>query len=221
MPRGDRSTATREALLEAAARVFVRRGRYGATVRAIADEAGVTVPAVYYHFEGTEQLYDTLVREGRARFREMAETTLREPGEPAERLRRLARTYARFGRTDPTLLRLLCMELFGPLECQSRDRGADELRAWIEQQLDCLVDELLARTGEDGAACKVRLFIALMNGLLVEQARSPEAAVLDEALADRAVDLFVGSAVRPANGPPDDRRATQRHHPRALAEEGR
>ena len=124
MPRGDRSTATREALLEAAARVFIRRGRYGATVRAIADEAGVTVPAIYYHFEGTEQLYDTLLREGRARFRAMAEAALGESTEPDERLRGLARTYARFGREDPILLRLLCMELFGPLDCVSQDRGA-------------------------------------------------------------------------------------------------
>jgi AcrR family transcriptional regulator len=190
MPRGDRSIATREALLAAAARAFTRRGRYGATVRAIAHEAGVTVPAIYYHFEGTDQLYETVLREGRARFREMAEAAAAEPGEPELRLRRLARTYTRFGREDPTFLRLLCMNLFGPLETTSVDEGAVELRGWTERRIEDIVGELLGAPRE-ATQRFARLFLALMSGLLVEQARDPETALLDDAVADRAVDLFL------------------------------
>jgi AcrR family transcriptional regulator len=213
MPRGDRSIATREALLGAAAKTFVRRGRYGATVRAIADEAGVTVPAIYYHFDGTDQLYDTLLREGRARFRAMAEEAALEPGDPCTRLRGLARTYTRFGRENPIVLRLICMELFGPLEPTAHDCGAAELRKWIDQQLVAVIGELLAGTRESPGLA-VRLFLALMNGLLLEQARDPATSLLDDALADRAVDLFVrgieqarsgGVSRRPPNGP--ERRA--------------
>src|SRR5512145_936602 len=101
MPRGDRSNGTRHALLRAAAKVFVTRGPYGARVREIADEAGVTVPALYYHFEGTQQLYDHLVREGRERFAAMFDAALAGPGGARERLHALARAYVEFGREDP------------------------------------------------------------------------------------------------------------------------
>src|SRR5690606_37979764 len=117
-----------------------------------------------YHFEGTDQLYDTVVCEGRARFREMAEEALAEPADPATRLRRLAGAYARFGREDPTLLRLLCMELFGPLDNvapECADRGAAELRGWLERELGAVTAELGGGAEADPFA--VRLFTALMN----------------------------------------------------------
>lgn len=190
MPRGDRSTATRETLLRSAARVFMRRGHYGATVREIAADAGLTVPAVYYHFEGTEDLYATVVREGRARIRALLSATLEAPGDAESRLRGIARVFVRFGREDPTRLRLLCANLFGPHDGDPPDREAGELHAWVEAQLTPVVAGVTAsRNG--GTPLAVRLFTALMNGLLIEQARTPHAAVLDDGLADRAVDLFL------------------------------
>lgn len=218
MPRGDRSIATREALLAAAARAFTRRGRYGATVRAIADEAGVTVPAIYYHFEGTDQLYETVLREGRERFRTMAEAAVAEPGDPCARLRRLARSYTRFGRENPTFLRLLCMNLFGPLDSAAPDEG-DELREWIEACVDDIVGELTGGS-RDATRPLVRLFLALVNGFLVEQARDPEKALLDDALADRAVDLFV-RGLPPASELAAPRKLSSRAVQRAVSAEGR
>ena len=189
-PRGDRSTTTRDSLLRAAAQVFTRRGPYGATIREIAEEAGVTVPAVYYHFEGRDQLYDTLVREGRSRFLRMAEDAVAGPADASLQLRRLARAYVQFGREDPVRLRILCMELFGPSEPEAPDRGASELRSWIEERLHGLVPDAL---GTDAEASRLvsRLFTALMHGLLLEQARDPETAMLDDSLADRAVDALL------------------------------
>jgi TetR/AcrR family fatty acid metabolism transcriptional regulator len=189
-PRGDRSTTTRDSLLRAAAEVFIRRGPYGATMREIAEQAGVTVPAVYYHFEGRDQLYDTLVCEGRSRFLRMAEEAIAARADAELRLRRLARAYVQFGREDPVRLRLLCMELFGPREPEAPDRGASELRAWIAAHLDGLVADVLGVDSETSQLA-ARLFTALMHGLLVEQARDPETTMLDDGLADRAVDAFL------------------------------
>lgn len=48
-------------ILEAAREVIVRNGANGATVRAIADEAGVTTGAIYHHYKNKEDLlYDLL-----------------------------------------------------------------------------------------------------------------------------------------------------------------
>jgi AcrR family transcriptional regulator len=203
MPRGDRSTATREALLRSAAKVFTRRGPYGATVREIAEEAGVTVPAIYYHFEGTEQLYDSVVREGRARFRAMVEAAIATEAEPRARLAAFARACVGYGQEEPTRLRLLCMDLFGPQD-RVADRGVAELRDWVQEQLVALFAELGARDGARDAEWPpfaARLFVAVMNGLLVEQAREPETAILEQDLGDRAVDVFLhGIAPRACAG---------------------
>ena len=50
---------SREALLDAAKRVFAQRGFEGATVKDLADAAGVNVSLVSYHFGGKEGLYRT------------------------------------------------------------------------------------------------------------------------------------------------------------------
>ncbi len=68
MPRGsfdrsERRARTRAQLLEAAARVYARRGFDGATVDAVAEEAGFTKGAVYDHFGSKEQLLFALLSE--------------------------------------------------------------------------------------------------------------------------------------------------------------
>lgn len=193
MPRGDRSTATRDTLIRSAARIFTRRGQYGATVREIAADAGLTVPALYYHFDGAEELYLAVVRDGRSRFRAMLSAAVEEPGDAETRLRAVARMFNRFGCEDPVRLRLLAANLFGPHDADHPDREAADLQTWIEATTAPLVAEATA-TGGEQARVNLQLFVALLNGLLVEQARAPESPVLDDALADRAVAVFLRGA---------------------------
>lgn len=68
MPRGEfdrsaRKAATRTRLLEAAARVYARRGFNGATLEEVAAEAGFTKGAVYAHFGSKENLLLALMEE--------------------------------------------------------------------------------------------------------------------------------------------------------------
>jgi AcrR family transcriptional regulator len=68
MPRGqfdrsERKAATRARLLEAAARVYARRGFAGATLDEVAAEAGFTKGAVYGHFGSKENLLLALLQE--------------------------------------------------------------------------------------------------------------------------------------------------------------
>ena len=55
--RQRRQEQTRAELLDAAARVFARRGYHGATLDEIAAEAGFTSGAVYSNFSGKEDLF--------------------------------------------------------------------------------------------------------------------------------------------------------------------
>src|SRR5262249_10214181 len=68
MPRGEfdrseRRARTRVALLEAASRVYARRGFDGATLDEIAEQAGFTKGAVYDHFGSKENLLFALLDE--------------------------------------------------------------------------------------------------------------------------------------------------------------
>jgi TetR/AcrR family transcriptional regulator, regulator of cefoperazone and chloramphenicol sensitivity len=58
-----RSLRTRERLIEAAGRVFASRGYRGATMRDIADRAGVNLAAAHYHFGSKQDLYREVLRE--------------------------------------------------------------------------------------------------------------------------------------------------------------
>ena len=63
MLKEDRSERCRRVVLDAALRLFAQHG-YGATsVRQIAEEAGVSVGAVYHHFPDKESMFRALIEE--------------------------------------------------------------------------------------------------------------------------------------------------------------
>lgn len=51
------SKSTQELLMDAAKKIFAARGYAGATVKDIADQAGVNISLVSYHFDGKDGLY--------------------------------------------------------------------------------------------------------------------------------------------------------------------
>lgn len=57
------SAKTREALLQAALEVFYRNGVAAASLQEIAQHAGVTRGALYWHFKNKEDLFDALFQE--------------------------------------------------------------------------------------------------------------------------------------------------------------
>jgi AcrR family transcriptional regulator len=72
---------TREELLDAAARVFARRGFHGASVEAVSEEAGFSTGAVYSNFESKEELFLSLYEERiQRRRRELREAVERSGG---------------------------------------------------------------------------------------------------------------------------------------------
>ena len=110
----DRSTnghLKRRQLLEAAVRVFAKKGFHSARVGDIAAEAGVAHGLLYHYFRSKEELLEAAFRETWTamleRFHEVEET-----GEPArEQLRRVAALVLRSWRRDPDLVRVLVREV--------------------------------------------------------------------------------------------------------------
>ena len=81
LTRAERQVQTREALLEAGARVFVERGFAGASVEAITAAAGFTRGAFYSNFESKEQFFAELLQQRvYERYREMIRRDADGPG---------------------------------------------------------------------------------------------------------------------------------------------
>lgn len=66
----DRSSQTREALLDVAEHIFAERGYRATSVRAITQAAGCNLAAINYHFGGKEKLYQEVFRRRLAAMRE-------------------------------------------------------------------------------------------------------------------------------------------------------
>ena len=88
LSRKEKQAETRGRLLDAAERVFLRRGLQGSSVEEIAAEAGFTRGAFYSNFESKDELFVELLQDRVYRqYTEMAERAQEQPGTPRERLR--------------------------------------------------------------------------------------------------------------------------------------
>ena len=141
MPRGefDRSgqrARTRTALLEAAARVYARRGFDAATLDEVAEEAGFTKGAVYDHFGSKEKLLFALLDEHlAAQIAEQIE--LFDPAQsPAERPRAGSDRWMVELEEDPDAFRLFVEAwVHGQRDEEFRARvaaGVDQWRATFQ-----------------------------------------------------------------------------------------
>jgi AcrR family transcriptional regulator len=93
---GMNEAESRRRILEAARDLFLQRGYRGATLRSIADGAGVTTGALYHHFQGKDELFVEVCLQGLdllgQRFGTALELTAGRPR--AERVMALFDAYA-------------------------------------------------------------------------------------------------------------------------------
>lgn len=175
LTRAESQAATRAALLDAAARVFIERGFAGASVERIAAEAGYTRGAFYSNFATREELFAELLQQRvYARYAEMAgremPVSAREAGEE------LARMQAE---DDGQWLFRLWLEL---LAHAGRDERFREIAAGFWSGNRKRLAQQLAASGRDLGAAPDRLasaLIALDIGLALQHFVDPEAAPLD------------------------------------------
>lgn len=101
----------RRLILDAAVRIFARKGYHGSRVGDIAEEAGIAHGLLYHYFPSKEQVLATVFRENWGRLLE-AFHQVEVSGEPApEQLRRVAAILLRSWRDDPDLVRVMVREV--------------------------------------------------------------------------------------------------------------
>jgi TetR/AcrR family fatty acid metabolism transcriptional regulator len=101
----------RQLILDAAVRVFARKGYHTSRVGDIAEEAGVAHGLLYHYFDSKEELLETIFR---STWTLMLDTIrgVEELGEPArEQLRKVAAIVLRSWRDTPDVIRVLVREV--------------------------------------------------------------------------------------------------------------
>jgi AcrR family transcriptional regulator len=91
----------RSLILDAARRVFESDGLEGASLRAIAAEAGYTPAALYFHFDSKEAIYAELLACSLATLHEAVDAAVATAPSPAARLRAAALAFFDFYAQKP------------------------------------------------------------------------------------------------------------------------
>jgi AcrR family transcriptional regulator len=188
---------TRRAVLDAAARAFARRGFHGASVDAVAAEAGLSTGAVYSNFRSKEELFLTLYEERiAARARDLRQAVEERGGGAPGLAAAAADATELLHRDRDWFLLYLEFALHAARDARFRrrfralrDHGLDELAAGIEAGLRHAGAE--ASVAPEQLARAVR---ATALGLALEHLLG-EAEAGDRALAV-ALGLLFGGAVR-------------------------
>jgi AcrR family transcriptional regulator len=201
LSRKEKQAETRESLLEAAERVFLRRGLQGSSVEEIAAEAGFTRGAFYSNFKSKDELFvELLHRRVYDRYAELAEQSQERPGSPRERLRwGIERVRDVQKRESGNWLFRLWLEC---LTQAARDEEFRKLaatfwsgnRALLAEQAKATFKEL-GRKPPLPPKQIASAMIALDVGLAVQHLVDPEEAPLD--LYVPLFDLLVGRLVDP------------------------
>jgi TetR/AcrR family transcriptional regulator, fatty acid metabolism regulator protein len=136
----------RRQILDAAVRVFARRGFHACRVSDIADEAGVAYGLVYHYFRSKEEVLDTLFTE---RWDVLLQVTREADADDAltarEKLRAIAAFIMDSYRHDPDVMKVVVVEVTRAANSFGRTHAAT-----IREAYDLMAD-IVARAQEDGS----------------------------------------------------------------------
>jgi AcrR family transcriptional regulator len=133
-----------EAILKAAIAVMAEHGYHGTSVRDIAERAGLSPAAMYYHFTSKQDVLATLMERGIERLVTRTRTALAEAGEaPEDRLRAIVEVQVLFH------LESQAATLLGTTELRALEepvRGKHKAKRMQQQRLfDQVIEEGVAQ----------------------------------------------------------------------------
>lgn len=225
--RGQRKEETRSRILEAAYRVFARRGYEAATVDEITTECGIAKGALYIHFASKEDLFRTILVEHVRR--RVAETAARlEPELPLrESILRIIEASWGTCRTDP-IWSPLFMEIWA---LAGRNEWGREAVAALFDHCSAALAKFLSGAKRAGLVRSdldvhraARLLLAVNDGLVLQWQTQPDKVDPEEFLGPMA-DMITGYLTAQSQGVSEAEvrtkeqalTVTEYRHPEALA----
>lgn len=177
LTRAQKKAETRSCLLEAAAKVFARRGMQQASIDEVAEHAGYTKGAFYANFKSKEELFLAMLDDRFAKHLEEIDRVLASDAEPEDQARESAANFIDLISSDPEWERLFYE--FSAYAIRN-DNFRQELvtrRRYLQERLAELYRRRAEQLGveppfpiEDIA----RMTVAMANGIALEKLLDPE-----------------------------------------------
>jgi len=109
----------RRLILDAAVRVFARKGFHTSRVGDIAEEAGVAHGLLYHYFSSKDEVLETIFRENWSALLERIHAVEQSDESAREQLRHVAAILLRTWRHEPDVVRVLVREIARSAEVQA------------------------------------------------------------------------------------------------------
>ncbi|GAC1510811.1 MAG: TetR/AcrR family transcriptional regulator [Chloroflexota bacterium] len=151
--RDQQKQELREAILTAAADLFLEQGYDRFSLRQVAERIGYSPTTIYLYFENKDDLLFQVVYEGFRRFNEEMLEALNSSEDPLERLRTAGRVYIRFGLANPAYYQLMFVERTDFLQ-HERSKGEgkpSDLLIKLEEAVQEAIDAGVLRPGDPAA----------------------------------------------------------------------
>ncbi|MBW2243613.1 MAG: TetR/AcrR family transcriptional regulator [Deltaproteobacteria bacterium] len=170
--------ARREAILNAALRLFRQRGFHGTSINEIGNAAGVTGPALYRHFSGKGEILAEAIRAGSRRIAAATREALTsEDLAPEDALEALVRSYVGVALDNADIYAAYMLEARHLSDEFRRPLRRSELRHRDEWKR--LVLELHPDMTDDEAKTLVRMAIFAVTSFCMEPSRLDRKALID------------------------------------------
>lgn len=143
LPPDAQDPRSRERLLRAAVAVFDRKGYAAASVREIVEQAGITKPALYYHFGSKEGILVAILEEGARQFERALARAVERPGTARERLSVLCDEIYALHKQHVPVVRVAHAIYFGPKDSVP-GFDFDRFRLALESALGRIIQDGMA-----------------------------------------------------------------------------
>jgi len=153
---------TKQQIVDAARRLFSDHSYLGVSMSEIASRLGITKAALYYHFSGKREIYQSVLEEALSDLRGLLDTDDGETS-PGDRLSHMVRRYLEFGIREKNLVNALVMQL-SPRDSSLREFVCSA-REEILDPFISVIDEVLA-SGRPSAPLDSKLMATMLTAMM-------------------------------------------------------
>jgi AcrR family transcriptional regulator len=194
LTRKEKQAKTRSCLLEAAGKVFSRRGLQQASIDEVAEEAGFTKGAFYANFKSKEELFLAMLDDRFAERLEQIDRVVTGDVEPEDQARQAGVDFARYVTADPEWQRLF-------FEFAAHAGRSPEFREELVTRYRSLRERIAAIMRRRADELEIEpplpldqialMTFAMANGVALEKLLEPDA-VSDDLYATMLLVFFTG-----------------------------
>ncbi|MED4956111.1 helix-turn-helix domain-containing protein [Paenibacillus macerans] len=158
----------REQIIDAAVKVFARRGIAGTKMSMIAAEAGISHGLLYHYFKSKEELFTVLVQEAMAEAAAEMKRVYELPGTPIEKIKTLTETILDEGGTPYFMLIHQARTSEGVPEKVNQLMETYSMQTFVDQLRPLFLEgQQAGEVAADELDELISCYLSVLNGLMV------------------------------------------------------